>query len=104
MGDILRIKISRSVKILILLSLHEWNIFAFAPRGCTYKDGTASCDFQQWAPPLQDKDFGPSPLHRLSLNKIHGNILAGVMFSVLCFCFILVLFYSVLGFDGMLGC
>ena len=91
MGDIQRIKISRSVQTLILLSLQWWNIFAFAPKGCSYKDGIASCDFQQWAPPLQDKDFGPNPLHKLSLNNIHGNIPAGVMFPILSFSFILVL-------------
>ena len=77
----MKIRISRSLLHLILLqSLQAWNIFCFAPQGCSYTNELANCDFELWAPPLLDKDFGPDPPYELSLRKIHGAIPAEVIF------------------------
>ena len=94
MGDVVRIKIACLIQTLILVSLQGWNIFAFAPQGCSFEDGIASCYFQQWAPPLLDKDFGLEPLYELRLYDIHGNIPNGVIF--LSFYFALYCFEAIL--------
>ena len=64
--------------LIIYLSMQGWCIFGFAPQGCSFSDGEAQCNFQQWKPPLLDDDFGPEPLHKLELNRINADIPASV--------------------------
>lgn len=69
--------------LLILLLSTKHNTQGLVPQGCSYDSGRYTCDFQEWIPPLQDKDFIPGPLNFLKMTNVNGTFPTGVSYWVL---------------------
>lgn len=62
----------------LLFTLHTLTVNAdYAATGCTFQggnDGIATCDFNDWDPPLLDSDFGPGDIYQIEIENVDGTI------------------------------
>ena len=71
--------------VILLLSYPDQGWNAKSPQGCFYLDnfdGEVECNFEDWEPPLLDKDFKLEPVSGLKLLNIQGSIPAGVKCAI----------------------